>query len=417
MNIREEAGKKADILTKKFGFDVRFYGRSFTWLSMSHASTLLRGFASTYLVALWVAPEILGQFRYILMLYGLAGIFAFTGYGSCIIKGLARGETTAVRNAIKRVLTYAPLGSIVLCIGAIDRMIHGEQDVAVAIIVSAIAFVPYTLSSFYVNIYTGLEKIKTMSRTTIWSNVLYAIIFIAILSWSKNIIIITSAYFFIDIVIRGWMTWRAYQSIPHESTSTETYEALGRHLNGINIMHVIAESVGLILLQRFWGYTALAVFSIAMILPEQLMNLAKTMNGTILQRLSRKELNPKSLINIQRQFKTGLIVSLGIVVAYALFAPIIIPLFFPQYPSAVLPSIVYAIGLVSIPCLIGTNFFQANLDYRRIWRYQIVFNATQFLTSIILIPWIGNWGAIWSRVLTRTVSLPLSYPIETKSKE
>ncbi|MCW1891748.1 MAG: oligosaccharide flippase family protein [Candidatus Uhrbacteria bacterium] len=413
MTLKDRSQSIADDLSKKLKFDVRFYGHSFSWLSVGHFSAIFRGLASTYLVARWVSPEILGQFRYVLTLYGLAGIFAFTGYGSSIIKGLARGETNAVRHAVKRVATYAPLGAVVLLLGALDRYLQGEQTVAYAIAIAALSFVPYTLCTFYTYIYTGYEQIKKLSYANIWSNIAYAVLFILTLLWSHNLIVITIAYFLIDILIRGWITWRAYRSIPRAATSPETHEVLGRHFNGINIMQSIAGAIGLILLQRVWGYTALAAFSVAMILPEQIINLAKTMNGTLLQRFSRKEIDPKSLQNIQKQFRLVFFGSLIITASYAAIAPFIVPLFFPQYPDAVLPSIIYAIGILVIPSLIGVNYFQSQADYKRIWKFYALSASLQILTSIVFIPWLGNWGAIWSRVITRVGSLPAGYPLNS----
>lgn len=419
MDIRKEAGKKADVLTKKLGFDVRFYGKTVSLYSISYITTLLRGIASSYLVTLWLAPELLGQFRYVITLYGLAGIFSFGGYGSSIVKGLARGETNAVKNAFKKIIRYAPLGSAVLIFAALDRFGKQEPSVGIALLIAAVSFIPYTLCSFYTQIYTGLEKIKKLTITSIISDILYALLFIIILLQTHNLIILTLAYFIIDIAIQGWFTWKAYRSIPPSTNSDtqETYESLGRHINGIYIVQGIAMAIGPILLQRFWGYTAFAVFSIAMLIPEQLISLTKSMSGTILQRLSRNREHEPALKNIQRQFKHALIGSAGIVVLYAIIAPFALPILFPKYPDIVLPSIIYSLCILIIPSIIGWNYMLAKHNLKQLWFYSIFTSILQLLTSIILVPLLGNWGMIWSRVATRIGSLPISYPMRSSNEK
>ncbi|MFA5129339.1 MAG: hypothetical protein WC477_00275 [Patescibacteria group bacterium] len=416
MKFGKRTNETIDTLTKKLGFDVRFYGKSFSFYSISYATTVLRGIASTYLVTLWVAPEILGQFRYVLAIYALAGMFSFGGYGTSMIKGLARGESDIVKKSIKKIFLYAPLGSLILILSAIDRFTHQEQNVGIAMLVAAIAFVPYSACAFYNQIYIGLEKIKKLTVVSVWSDVLYAILFTLVLLKTHNLAIITLAYFLIDIVIQGWFTWRAYRSIPSTSTRAINDSAmpLGKHLNWIYVIQGITGSLGLILLQRFWGYTTLAAFSVAMLLPEQCISLAKTMSGTILQRLSRHDAGGTKVKNIQKQFWHALIASIAIILAYAAVAPFILPILFPKYPDAVLPSIAYSLGILALPSIIGINYFLSIKNIKKYWLFSNVTSFLQFVTSVVLIPWFGNWGAIWSRVTTRLGALPFSYPVEEK---
>lgn len=409
----------ADILSQKLGLNVRFYGKSFIFLTLGYTTSLLRGIASTYLVARWVSPEVLGQFRYMIAMYGVAGIFSLSGYGSSMVKGLALGETAPVRYAIRKTLMYAPLGGVLLIVAAIDKFLHGESSVGWAIVVAAISFVPYTLCSFFVSILTGLGKIKELSFANLWSNTVYAVLFFLVLLFSKQLIVLTVAYFLIDILVRGFITWRVFIKLPAQVENENTHKEIGNHLNWILVMTVISASISQILLQRIWGYAALATFSVAMILPEQLLNLAKTMSGVILQRLSKQANTVKNLQAVRRHFWNAFIGSFVLIAAYVAIAPFMMPLFFPKYPDAVLPSIVYVTGLLGIPSLIGVYYFQAHGYIRSMWRFNIASSTIQALTSIALVPLFGQWGAILSRVITRIGSLPFSYPglSEYKNKE
>jgi len=416
MDLRQKRAEAADHLTKTLSLDVRFYGRSFSWLTLSHITGVVRGIATTFLMARWLSPEVLGQFRYTLAIFGIAGIFSLTGMNASVIRGVAKGDTVIARYAMRRMLQFAPLGTLVLFIAAAERFWHQESTVATALAVAGISFIPYTVSGLYGPILTGHEKIRELATMAIINNLLYATVFVGILIATRDLILITVAYFGFDILFRGILTVREFRRLPKKG-SADAHMSLGHHMSGIGVMQTLALYVNQILLQRFWGYSTLAVFSIATVIPEQIMKAIKSMSGIFLQRLSRHEKSEGILRTTRKHFWIALAGMVFIVALYAISAPWLIPFFFPQYSEAVFPSVIYAIGLIGIPCIIGSYFFQAHKEIKRLWRFSIVQSIIQLATSIALVPIFGSWGAIWSRVATRVGSLPFSYPALTLKKE
>lgn len=412
MTIRAWVGSVADTLSRILKINVRFYGKAFSFLSFGYATLILRGLASTYLVARFLDAEVYGQVRYVIALYNLAGIFTLSGFGIPLVKGLARRDSFVARHVLRKILRFSVLGTVFLALLAFERWIHGERDVSLAVFASALFFVPYTLCGMYVQIYTGLERLKDLAKADGWSNFLYAIFFTLTLCISKNLIVLVVAYFLIDCIIRGWLTWRAYRSIPPSSeTDMREYDLLGRHMNGVYVMQSLAVGVGQVLLQRFGGYQAVAAFSVATIIPEQVISLTKSLNGTLLQRLSRySHVSEGHANNIRRQFWLLLFVMTGIFAGYAIVAPFVLRFLFPQYPDAILPSIVYATGFLGNAVLVGTNAFQAYGNMGAYWMYASIVSTVQLVSSVALVPVIGGWGAILSRVFSRFVGIALSYP-------
>jgi O-antigen/teichoic acid export membrane protein len=420
MELRQKRAELADWLTNALKLDVRFYGRSFSWLSLGHVSGVIRGIATTFLMARWLAPETLGQFRYVIAFFGIAGIFSLTGMNASVIRGVAKGDTVVARAALRRILQFAPIGSILLAVAAFERYVNAESSVALALFIAAIAFTPYSISGLYGPILTGLEKIKELSHIAIVNNLLYAIVFVVVLMNDRGLLVITLAYFGFDILFRGFLTLREFRRLPQKG-SVEGHMSLGHHMSGIGVMQSIAMYINQILLQRFWGYSTLASFSVATVIPEQTINAVKSLSGIFLQRLSRHKKTEGHVRATRRHFWIALGGSALIVAGYAAIAPFVIPWLFPQYPDATLPSIVYAIGFLSIPTIVGIYFLQAHNMIKRLWYYYVSNTVLQLTTSVVLTPIFGEWGAIWSRVVTRLGSLPLSYPgaagIEKKYEE
>lgn len=415
MEFRRKRGEAADYLTKKLQLDVRFYGRSATWLTISHVSGIIRGIATTFLMARWLSPETLGQFRYMLAVFGIAGIFSFTGLNSAVIRGVSQGDHGVARLALRRMLQLAPFGTLVLFIAAAERYWHQEAGAAACLLIAGIAFVPYCMSGFYGPILTGKEEIRELAVMAIVNNLVYALLFVIALLSSRNLIAITAVYFGLDILIRGSFTIREYRRLPMQGGDGHAHMALGDHVSGIGVMNTLTLYFNQLLLQRIWGYSSLATFSVASVIPEQIKNAINSMSGIFLQRLSRHEKTETHTRVTQRHFWIAMIGMAGIVLVYGLTAPILIPLFFPQYREAVLPSIVYATSLLGIPCIVGIYFFQAHKEFKRLWTHSIVQSVIQLVSSIVLVPFFGSWGAVWSRVATRVGSLPFSYPLQNKT--
>jgi O-antigen/teichoic acid export membrane protein len=411
MTLRQTASETLDHLTQTFGFDVRFYGKSFSWLAAGQTSGIVRGVATTFLMARWLPRNIMGEFRYVLAIFALAGMFAASGVSTSIIRGIAKGDTVIVWAGIKRILMIAPLGSLLLMIAAAERYFVGETNVAIALAYSGVLFPAYAICGLYGSILTGQERIKRLTKIAIINNSLFAICFFLVIWKTKELLPVFFAYLGIDILFRGFITWNEVRQLK-KSGEAISHMKLGDHLSTIGVIQALAAQLDQILIQRFAGYGILANYSVAMLIPEQIKDFMNALGGVILRRFSRHEQNGKILVQTRKHFWT--VAALGgiIVGTYWLTAPIFLPWFFPQYRDQVLPSLVYSLGLLSLPSIIGLNYIQAGGNLKAIWRFYISNTVLQISSNIILIPLFGSWGAIWSKTITRLAGLPLTFPLD-----
>lgn len=417
MDWKRKNAALTDWLTQTLKLDVRFYGRSFAMLSLGHASGVVRGIATTFLMARWLPKETLGEFRYVLALFGMAGVFAISGMSSSVIRSVATGDTIVAHLAFRQVLKIAPLGSLALLLAALERFWRGETNVALALIITALAFTPYAVSGFYGHILTGQERIRDLTRLAVLNNLLFAAAFVVALRWNGTLLAVTLAYFGFDILIRGAFTWRELRRLPKAGSAGDHLQ-LGHHLSAAGVFQTIAMQLDQVLIQRFGGYSTLASFSVATVIPEQIKDFANSVSGTLLQRMSRHEKTEAHVRATRRHFWIAMAGSGAIVAGYAIVAPFAVPWLFPQYTDAVLPSIIYALGLLAMPAVVGLFFFQAHHEIKRLWRFYVAQTVLQIATNLALIPSFGGWGAIWSKTATRLAGLPFSYPaLSPESKD
>lgn len=409
MELRQSSSRALDRLTQAMGFDVRFYGKSFVWLGFGQASGVIRGVATTFLMARWLPRDIMGEFRYVLAVFAIAGMFAAGGVGAGIIRGIAKGDTIVVWAGMKRILMIAPLGTLVLLLAAFERWYVGEPTVAAALAFSGVVFPIYAICGLYGSILTGQERIQRLTKIAIINNTLFAICFFLVIWKTKELLPVFFAYLGIDILFRGFLTWNEIRQLRKQGSVGE-HVKLGDHLNAIGILQALASQLDQILLHRLTGYGTLANYSIAMLIPEQMKDFVNAIGGIMLRRFSTREQNEKTLARTRKHFWTMLGLSALMIGAYAIIAPFAIPRLFPQYGNEVLPSIVYSIGLLGLASIVGLNYFQAHHNIKALWQFYGANTALQIATNVVLIPFLGAWGAVISKTITRLAGIPLTYP-------
>ncbi len=415
MNLRQLSASVTQRLTQHIGIDIPFYGRSLAWMTLGYGSGVIRGISTTFFMARWLPSEVLGQFRYILAIFGIAGVFSLSGINASIIRGISRGDTIIAHRAFKRILRVAPLGSVFLFGASFERYLHHEPMVSIGMGIAAVLFPFYCVSGLYGSILTGKGDVAHLVKISVINNLVFASCFFCVLWNARTLLPIVLAYFGFDVMFRGYITWKELRRLPALG-NPDDHLLLGSHLSAIGVLQTFASQLDNILIQRFGGYSSLATYSVATLLPEQIKDFVNAMNGVILQRFSRHKATEKILQQTKKHFRNLLLVSVCIVLVYSISIPYILPWLFPQYRDQVFPSIVYAFGLLALPSLIGVNFLQAHNQIRRLWAYYTANTALQIITNITLIPLFGSWGGILSKTSTRLCSFLLSYPQLTRKK-
>lgn len=416
MKIREHIGEALDALTRLLRLDVRFYAKAANLFAWSQVSLVIRGLATTYLMALWLPMETFGAFKYVVALSGVAGIFAMGGMGNGVVRAVAQGDTVVAHRVFRSIAMFSPLGTLLLLILAIEPWMQHQYTLAYAIIAAAIAFVPQSTGAIYPLILTGKEQLKKLAIYNIVSNISIAVTFAIIIFFFRDLVIISITFFALDALTKFIPTIIELAKLPAKGEAREHLK-LSRHMNGITIMQVIAFQIDKILIQRIVGFDALAVYSIATAIPDQLRALVGQFGNTFLQRLSRTGRETANIPAARRHYWIGLGIGTAITFAYIVSAPFIFTVLFPRYSDQWLPSIIYSLSLIpSISGLIGTNVAQVTRQYKLLWRIYTWNGLLQLITSIALIPFFGGWGAIIAKIVSRFGLFVTSYPrVETPS--
>lgn len=396
--------------------DTVFYAKVMGWFGVNYATSILRGISTTFLLARWLPIETFGAFRYIIAVYGIAGIFSFSSFHSGIIRGIAAHDTEVAWAGASSMLRYSLVGSVLLVVAGVERAWRGEGSIALGLWVSACFFPFLSAGSLYGSILTGQGKIRLLSIYNSVSNILFVCLFaMTLFLFKQNVVAICIAFFGGDVVLKGLMSLYQLSRLPRQG-SAQKHLQLGSHLSLMGVFQSFAFQIDQIIIQRLFGYASLANYSIATLIPDQVVDFMKSFSGIFLQRKAQSQSTNKEQdrATIRKQMRLFLVLMGGVWLVYALLAPIVIPLLFPQYQSQIIPTIIYATGMLGTVTGIGLSWMQAQHQLAPLWRFSLINTLLQSISTIILTITYGGLGAIFAKTFTRLLSIPFAFPPKIK---
>ena len=166
--------------------------------------------------------------------------------------------------------------------------------------------------------------------------------------FSKNIIIILTTYLASYTILRLIflnITFKKHVDNKNEDSSTISY---GKHLSLMNVIGTVATQIDKVLVFHYLGATQLAIYAIAIAVPEQIKGILKNVSSLALPKFAEKK--PEEITKtLYKKMLQMFVLLLLIVISYWFLAPFIFNLFFPQYLDSVFYSRLFIFGLLNIP--------------------------------------------------------------------
>lgn len=396
--------------------DTSYLARGSFWLIIGKISWLAIAFFLSVLYARLLSKEVYGNYRYILSIVGVLGIFALPGMPTAIIRSVARGFEGTFRKAAKIIFFFSftiPLAGAMIGLFFFQR---GSFDIAAGIFFASL------LSPFaeglgnWRSYFDGKREFqkKTLLNLTahlmrgfIMVNVVL-FIYIASLNAIYAVILLATASMFSQAVPNTIFFLRTIREVSKHAPVEPGSIAYGIHKSFAAIPSTIAFSIDGILLYAFLGPTALAVYSIATAIPEQLKALVLSATDVAFPKISRKMTDPEQRRALQKTIFQKIIRAMFFIVALVIFyvitAPFLYTLFFPQYREAIFFTQIYALPLILLPFSVFDTMITAEGNIKKIYAYNISSPVIQISALALLIPFFGIWGAIIARIIGRILN-------------
>lgn len=373
--------------------DMVFLSKGASWLSVGYGVSVAMGFLLSIAYANLLPPEQFGTYKYILALVGAVGAFSLFNMGPAISRAVARGYEGALDQAVRASLITNAF-AIVLAGGIGTYYLIKDDPVFGWGVLIAGTLMPLMNSlSFSGSFLNGKGLIREQTMAALLRNSLPTLIVIATIAVTDSVLAIVLAYCLSSTLIVALLLWRVKRR--YQITTNRDPEAIryGAHLSLMEIPQRLSGHLEGILLFQLLGPASLALVSFARSPVVELRRINTIPRTLILPRFSKRSL-PEIRRTIGRKYLIYLMVCGVVVALYALAAPTLFALFFPQYLEAVPYTQVLALSLLALPDSLFSKALIAHAKKRPLYITKSVLPAIRITLLLVLLPLGGIWGLV-----------------------
>lgn len=390
--------------TQKYtGTDNVYLAKGGFWLTLGQVVSMAAAFLLAVAFANLLDPVTYGNYRYVLSLLGILGIFSLDGMGAAVNQAVARNLEGSFYTGFKTKLKWGILGSLIAISAAVYYWFRGNNILPIPLLISAFFLPLMYASQIYSALLGGRKLFNVLAHYRIINQVVSVGIMVAVLLLTKNLFWLIAVYFISHTSLNYLfylLTKFKFQPNKKEDVKTLNY---GKHLSLMSVVNYIATYLDKILLFTFVGPAQLAIYSFAVLIPEQIKTITQNVNTLALPKLAPKSREEIKANMMKKIWKLALLTGV-IIVFYIVIAPYIFRIFFPQYLDSIPYSQVFMFTIIALPTSLISTVFQAKMMKKELYILRIIPLARMILL-LIFVPFFGIWGVVMAKIGAEVVSL------------
>lgn len=395
-------------IEKKFNIHLRTYIQEGTFLFSSYFISILCTLITSITFAHLLSKNEYGTYKLLLSISAVIGAFTLTGINTAVTRAIAQNTHSVYRTIVRYQLIW---NMVVTCGVLIYTLFFTPPEGVSRYVLYFITLATLFLTAFntYSAYFNGKRNFALLTKASISTTLLQTltVVIVALTTHSGTGIII--GIFTLQTLTAYYFHHKAKKEDSGITGDTKEIIHYGIKLSAISFFKNIAEQIDKILTFTILGPVALALYSFAYALPDQMRGLYKIIPSLALPHFSAKE-----EIRVRMQLKKYLlllfVVALATSMLYALIAPIIFHLLFPTYNESIAYSQVIGITTILLALQIPlTSYLQAYKKTKAI----IISNSAQLILDSVAIFFFagryGIWGVIYGKMLSALVLVSILY--------
>lgn len=394
--------------SQKFtGTDNVYLATQGSYLTVGNIISAIASFLLAMAFARLLPKETYGEYRYILSIMAMVGIFALPGMGDALLQAVAKKFEGCLKKAIKEKFKWAILGSLTCLTIAGYFFFKSNFDLVISFTIAALFFPFMQSTEIYVSYLGGRKLFGIQVKYTVLTQIIAAVAIIITLFFSKSLVVLILIYFLSHTLLRSLFLLCSLKRFPANKKEDEKFISFGKHLSFLRIVHTIAAQIDKMLLFHFLGAVQVAIYSFAALPVSEANVFLKNIRLLALPKLAvrdKKEIKKTLLKKVGRA--TLLIVPL--VLLYIIIAPYIYKIFFPQYTESIFFSQLLFLTILAFPASIVALSFQAKMAKKELYQFSIISPLVLIILLIILTPLYGILGVILAKLISQFFTICFS---------
>jgi len=401
--------------------DTEYLFRGGSWALISRVGVSLILFVLSIIYARYLLKDTYGSYRYVMSIISIGGFLLLPGIQTAFVRLASRGLEGSYRRAIRLRMLFSTFLSLFVLGAAGYFFITGDAVIGTALLLAGILVPLERGTGTYIEWLIIKQKFRRKTIASIVEHAVFALfmtvgiglIYTLSLSLLQSLLLMMAAFYLGHGIPKLFYLRQILREIPRGSNPEQEKIAIrdGLHLSGSSVLPIIANNLDQILLHALLGPVSLAIYSFAVVVPNQFRAVITTMTSiSEVKIFSKKERDLKTLP--RKLLLASIAIFLGVLL-YILLAPLVYKLFFPRYIEAINLSRAYALIIATIPfSFLGSALF-ATGRIKRVWIHKTLAPIVKIILIFTLIPLFGIWGAVWAQVggsvFTTVILLVLFY--------
>ncbi len=385
--------------------DMLYIARGGFWTGLGLVVSTLFSLAVVVAFANLVPRETYGTYKYILSLAGALTFLSFSGMNTAVTQAVARGHEGVFPYSVRVQLKTNIVFLLGLSVLGGYYLWHSNATLAFPLFILAGTLPLSTAFNTFGALLSGKKEFKRLALWTTISSGFSALLLLSTVLVTHNLNLLISAYTLGIFFPMIFFYFRAKKTLTHTHVSEEEKEELvryGGHLTFINIFSTLSQYVDKIVIFHFLGSVELAIYALALALPDRIKGYAKVFAGILLPKLTERSIADIKSVFYKRTFQ-GMAIGFLLSIGYILVAPLVFRTFLPQYLDALSYSRVFSLSLI---ILVPATYMSSVLRSQRMLKTIYLSSTVAHILRIILFILFGwRWG-IWG-VITASLAVYL----------
>ncbi|MBU2524851.1 oligosaccharide flippase family protein [Patescibacteria group bacterium] len=410
---------KLRIAGTKIGLDLPYFVKNGFWLSLGHGVDTIKGVVLSVVFTNFLSKSIYGEYNLYLSILGILTIFALPGMNQSIIQAVSRGYDGTYFKAIITKAKWSILGTIALIgIAIYFYFFKSDAQISISLIMLAVIFPLYAISETYQEFFAGKKKFRQLVIVSSIFGIFSMIGLTAVVFLYPSALLLLLVTVFIQIIILGGFSLIAMRKYITNNKVDKSNIIFGKKLSLIGVLDVIANHIDKLIIGIFIGGVDLAIYQVAIMLPDYLKTSFAPITRTFLPKLSNMKIDINNKDELKKNFFKMFIPVAAMIIIFLITAPFVFKYVFPKYLDQSLTfALVYSLSILASPLVIFHSYFVSAKKTKPIFYLKISFSLIIVILSPILIYYFHIWGAIITRIIARTVALIVSYVCYERSFE
>lgn len=379
------------------------------WLTLASVISTSSSFITSIAFANLISPDTYGIYRYVLSLLVLLTIPTLSGIDTALIRTIAKGNDGAYMPAFWTKVKWGSLAGVASVILSFYYHLQGDQSLTFSFLIAALFLPIMDPLMLYMSYLNGKKDFYTSTKYQNILNLAASTIIVAVLFFSKNILVIIFTYFaaytFLRLIL-FLITKNKIEVPPQEDAEVTSY---GKHLSLMSILVIISTSLDKVLIFHSVSAAALAGYYIASAPFKQVQGILGSINVLAFPNFSNNDI-PTLKKTLPAKILRSYVFIILIIVTYLVISPYAFRLIYPQYTSFTLLSNIFIFQLLLYPISFFHTAVTALGEKKLLYYYTTFYSIFRIICLLILVPLFGIYGAATAILVTSLVSaLVLTY--------